>query len=129
MNIQTIFKFYIQNDLFFLIIRSMNWYEIEYLFPSAFKRFSEVMFPNMGVLSISTLETYDTKKLYSFFDKENIYLTIEMYNPCQWVFTISLHNGTVFGLTQDSTETREECEINGFFDCFKLLDKIKKDKV
>ena len=107
----------------------MNWYEIEYLFPTAFSRFSEIMFPNMGVLSISTLETYDTKKLYHFFDKEGVYLTIEMYNPQQWVFTISLHNGIVFGPTQDSTTTREECEIGGFFHCFKLLDKLKKEKV
>ena len=107
----------------------MNWYEIEYLFPTAFSRFSEIMFPNMGVLSISTLETYDTKKLYHFFDKEGVYLTTEMYNPQQWVYTISLHNGIVFGPTQDSTSTREECEINGFFHCFKLLDKLKKEKV
>ena len=44
----------------------MDWYSIEYLFPKAFKRFAEVMFPNVGLLSLNTLEFYDTKKLYQF---------------------------------------------------------------
>jgi hypothetical protein len=87
------------------------------------------MFPNVGVLSLSTLEFYDTKKLYQFFDREGVYLTVEMYNPHQWVFTVSLHNGVVFGPTQDSKPTREEVELDGFMECFKILDKILRDRV
>jgi hypothetical protein len=102
----------------------LDWYTIEYLYHESFKRFTEVMFPNVGVLSVSTLCVYDTKKLYQFFDKEGVYLTVEMYNPHQWVFTISLSNGIVFGPTQDSKKTREECETEGFMDCFKILDKM-----
>ena len=68
----------------------MDWYVIEYLFPSAFKKFKETMFPNVGVLSLVTLELYDNKKLYQFFDKQGIYLNIEMLNLYQWVFSISL---------------------------------------
>ena len=102
----------------------IDWYSVEYLYPSSFKKFTNVMFPNVGVLSLSTLEFYDTKKLYYFFDKEGVYLTIEMYNPHQWVFSISLHNGIVFGPTQDSKKTREEAEEDGFFECFRVLDKI-----
>lgn len=101
----------------------LDWYCIEFLYPKAFKRFNEVMFPNVGLLSISTIGTYDLKKLYRFFDKEGIYLTLEMYNPKQWVFSISLHNGIVFGPTQSSKETREETECDGFFECFRILDK------
>ena len=48
----------------------IDWYSIEYLYPSSFKKFTNIMFPNVGVLSLSTLEFYDTKKLYYFFDKE-----------------------------------------------------------
>jgi len=103
----------------------MDWYSIEYLFPKAFKRFAEVMFPNVGLLSLNTLEFYDTKKLYQFFDKEGLYLTLEMYNPNQFVFSISLHNGVIFGPTQNSKPTREETELDGFLECFRILDKMK----
>lgn len=107
----------------------IDWYTIEYLYPNSFKRFSELMFPNVGVISLSTLGFYDTKKLYQFFDKEGVYLTIEMYNPHQWVFSVSLHNGIVFGPTQDSKTTREDTETDGFVECFKILDKILRDKL
>ena len=105
----------------------IDWYSIEYLYPNSFKRFIGVMFPNVGILSISTLECYDTKKLYYFFDKEGVYLTIEMYNPSQWVFSISLSNGIVFGPTQDSKTTRNEVEYDGFIECFRILDKLIND--
>ncbi len=86
------------------------------------------MFPNVGVLSISTITTYDLKKLYRFFDKEGIYLTLEMYNPKQWIFTISLSNGVVFGPVQSSKETREEAESDGFSECFRILEKKLTDE-
>lgn len=112
-----------------IIINNMiDWYSIEYLYPSSFKKFTNIMFPNVGVLSLSTLEFYDTKKLYYFFDKEGVYLTIEMYNPHQWVFSISLANGIVFGPTQDSKTTRSEVEYDGFLECFRILDKLIRDK-
>jgi hypothetical protein len=104
----------------------IDWYIIEYLYPFAFEKFICSMFPNVGVVSIYTLTLYDHKKLYKFFDKEGIYLNIEMYNPSQWVFSVSLQNGTVFGPTQSSKPTREEVEIDGFFECFKLLEKKLK---
>jgi hypothetical protein len=107
----------------------MDWYVIEYLYPKSFGEFTNTMFPNVGVISISTLGLYDSKKLYQFFDKSGVYLTIEMYNPNQWVFSVSLKNGIVFGPTQDSLSTREECESEGFVECFKILDKILKDKI
>lgn len=101
----------------------MDWYTIEFLYPESFKKFVQFMFPNVGLLSISTLEYFDIKKLYKFFDKEGIFLTIEMYNPHQWVFNISLGNGIVFGSFKESKSNREETECDGFHECFKLLDK------
>ena len=106
----------------------MDWYTIEYLYPNGFKRFSEIMFPNVGVLSLNTLGFYDNKKLYQFFDKEGIYLNLEMLKKNHWVYNISLSNGIVLGPGQKSTSTREETEIEGFFECFKILDKIIKDR-
>ena len=85
----------------------IDWYTVQYLYPKAFERFSNIMFPNVGVLSLSTLEYYDTKKLYHFFDKEGVYLTIEMYNPHQWTQT----------------------EYDGFIECFRILDKILNDRI
>lgn len=88
------------------------------------------MFPNLGILSISTLGYYDIKKLYWFFDREGIYLTIEMYKPNQWVYTVSLHNGFVFSSEQESKENREDVECEGFMRCFYLLDKqIREYKI
>ncbi len=106
----------------------LDWYTVEFLYPKAFKKFSKCMFPNLGVLSISTLEFYDTKKLYQFFDKQGVYLTIEMYNPKQWVFSISLHSGIVFGPIQESQTTREDIENCGFVECFKVLENLLKDE-
>jgi hypothetical protein len=121
---------FIENQNFFVIIKCMiDWYTVQYLYPKAFERFSNIMFPNVGVLSLSTLEYYDTKKLYHFFDKEGVYLTIEMYNPHQWVFSISLSNGIVFGPTQESKPTRTQTEYDGFIECFRILDKILNDRI
>ena len=106
----------------------MDWYTIEFLYPLSFKRFTEKMFPTVGILSLSTLCHYDMKKLYYFFDKEGVYLTTEMYKPSQWVFSISLNNGIVFGPMQDSRLTREDCECDGFVECFKVLDRKLRDK-
>lgn len=107
----------------------MDWYVIEYLYPNAFNRFKDTMFPNVGIISLSMLGFYDSKKLYQFFDKEGVYLTVEMYNPHQWVFCISLKNGTVLGPNQDSKPTREETETEGFLECFKILDLKLKEKL
>jgi hypothetical protein len=46
-----------------------------------------------------------------------------MYNPKQWVFSISLNNGIVFGPAQSSKENREDIEKDGFFECFRILEK------
>jgi hypothetical protein len=99
----------------------MDWYVVEFLYPQAFKRFQDKMFPNLGIISLSILEGYDTKKLFGFFDREGIYLNIEMYNPHQWAYSISLHCGVVFGPTQESKKTRDEIESDGFLECFKIL--------
>lgn len=107
----------------------MDWYIIEYLYPKSFERFKNTMFPNVGVLSLSTLNLYDSKKLYQFFDKEGIFLNTEMYNLNQWGFTISIKNGIVICPTQSSTQTREESENEGFFECFKILDKLINEKL
>jgi hypothetical protein len=34
----------------------------------------------------------------------------------------------VFGPTQDSKKNREEVECAGFVECFKIMDKIIRDK-
>jgi hypothetical protein len=106
----------------------IDWYVIEFLHPHALKRFTDVMFPNTGVLSLSTLHIYDIKKLYQFFDKEGVYLTVEMYNPNQWVFSIALDSGVILGPTQESKKTREDVEYEGFLECFRILDKKLKEK-
>lgn len=105
----------------------MDWYVIQYLYPNAMGRFCETMFPNLGVPCVSVLEFYDIKKLYHFFDKQGIFLTVEMYAKDMWICTISLDNGRVFAPSNQSKSKREEIEIEGFEECFRLLEtKIKR---
>lgn len=85
------------------------------------------MFPNVGVPSISMLELYDIKKLYHFFDKMGIFLTIEMCSKDVWLYTISLDNGRSFSPKQDSKKRREDIEAEGFYECFRLLEKKIRD--
>jgi hypothetical protein len=85
------------------------------------------MFPNTGVVSISTLVYYDVKKLYHFFDGEGVYLFVERLHKSLWNYNISLDNGICFGLGT-SRKNREEIETDGFMDCFKILDKILTEK-
>lgn len=102
---------------------------IEYLYPESFKRFTDAMFPNIGLPCVSVLLCYDIKKLYKFFDREGVYLNVETYNPHQWVYTISVNNGVNFGPGQFSKYSREDAEIEGFSECFKLLDKKIRELV
>jgi hypothetical protein len=81
------------------------------------------MFPNVGVPCLSVLSYYDIKKLYSFFDKFGIYLTVETYTKDMWGYTISLNDGRVFCPIQEPKTSREGTEIEGFYECFKLLEK------
>ena len=100
----------------------MDWYVIQYLYPTALNRFGNTMFPNVGVPCVSVLEFYDIKKLYHFFDKQGIYLTVEMITRDMWVYTISLDNGKVVAPCQDSKKRREDIEVEGFYECFRLLE-------
>lgn len=100
----------------------MDWYVIQYLYPTALNRFCNTMFPNVGVPCISVLEFYDIKKLYHFFDKQGIYLTVEMITRDMWVYTVSLDNGRVIAPCQDTKKRREDIEVEGFYECFRLLE-------
>lgn len=110
------------------IINNMKWREIEESYPDSYNRFVECMFPNLGVISVSTLEYFDIKKLYKFFDDQGVFLIIEMYRPKQWQFLVSFDNGIVFTPKSESKKSRQEIEIEGFIECFRLLDKIIKDR-
>lgn len=101
----------------------MDWYHIKTYYPKSFERFVCGMFPNVGIPCITSLFFFDNKKLYKFFDDNGVYLNIEMYNSNQWAFTISLNNGFVIGNGNTSKQTREEIEMEGFVECFKILEK------
>ena len=107
----------------------IDWYVIEFLYPVAFKHFVDKMFPNVGLVSVSTLSLYDIKKLYCFFDKDGIFLTTEMFHLNYWVYSVSLSNGIVFGYSGDSKENRYDIECEGFTECFKLMDNILRNKL
>ncbi len=108
---------------------NMDWYSIEFLFPNSYRDFIESMFPNVGIISVSTLYYFDTKKLYRYFDKKGIFLTTELFRSYCWGYTISLQNGVVFGPSQEFKNSREEIESDGFMECFKILDKMLMDTI
>jgi hypothetical protein len=101
----------------------MDWYNIKENYPKSFEKFVNYTFPNIGLPCITSLNLFDIKKLYKFFDDNGVYLNIEMYNKNQWFFTISLKNGCVVGNGNISRQTRDEIEIDGFGGCFKMLEK------
>ena len=101
----------------------IDWYFIKNNCPKSFEKFIQNMFPNVGVPCVTTLNLFDNKKLYKFFDNQGVFLNIEMYSKSQWVFTISLNNGFVIGNGCKSKTTREEIESDGFIECFKMLEK------
>lgn len=99
----------------------LNWKKIKTSYPNSFEKFVETMFPYVGVIGVSTLSLYDVKKLYYFFDKQGIYLTIERIGPSQWLYTISFNDGSVISPKQSSRESRELVELDGFMECFRVL--------
>lgn len=108
----------------------MDWYIIQYLYPKSFKRFVNIMYPNIGLLSISVLNCYNIKKLYRFFNNEGILLNVESLNKTRWLFSISINNDFTFIPNQITKYTREEIEIDGFYECFRVLDsKIRENKL
>lgn len=107
----------------------MDWYTVEYLYPNALRIFSKMMFPNVGLPCLSVLHYYDIKKLYKFFDKNGIFLTVEMITLNAWVYTISLTQNKICFPCQDSKSNRESVEIEGFYECFKILEeKIRNEQ-
>ena len=100
----------------------LDWYVIEVFFPKSFESFSKTMFPNVGIPGITVLQYYDIKKLYRFFDKNGIYLTVEMLTKYHWIYNVSMNdNRTVFPC-QEPKQNRESTEVDGFFECFRLME-------
>lgn len=102
----------------------IDWYLIEYLYPESFKRFIDVTFPNIGIVSINSLSFYKTKNLYSFFEKEGLFLNVEQCCPKRWLYTISIKNMIILGPINLRENNKEEIESEGFVECFKILDKM-----
>jgi hypothetical protein len=108
----------------------MDWYVIEYLYPESYKLFINTMYPNIGIVSMNVLKNFDLKKLYSFFDKQDIFLILELNNLNEWGFSIKTNN---WFITDNNIikNNRDEVESEGFTCCFKFLEaKINlKEKV
>lgn len=105
----------------------MDWYIIEYLYPESYKLFIKTMYPNTGLISLSLLKNFDIKKLYSFFDKQEIYLILELYGTNQWNYIIKKNN-TFLSDNSLTKNTREEIESDGFMQCFKHLEFVINNK-
>jgi hypothetical protein len=101
----------------------LNWRKIKEVYPRSYGKFVETMFPYVGVIGFTSLSLFEVKKLYYFFDKNGIYLTIERIGPSQWLYTISLNDGSVLCPKQSSKQTREDVELDGFMECFRTLNE------
>ncbi len=101
----------------------IDWYVIEYLYPESFNRFIKLTFPNIGIVSLNCLSFYQIKNLYNFFDKEGIHLNIEQCCPKRWLYSISIKNIIIVGPINLRENSKEEIEVEGFIECFKILDK------
>lgn len=101
----------------------IDWNNIKIRYPNALNVFVSVMFPNIGVPCISILKYYDLKNLYRFFEKQGISLNVEMFTKDSWLYTITMIDGKVFLSCGEFKPTRDLIEIDGFNECFKLLEK------
>lgn len=101
----------------------IDWRNIEIKYPNALNVFANVMFPNIGIPCISILKYYDLKSLYRFFEKQGILLNVEMITKDSWLYTITMIDGKVFLSCDEFKTTRDLVEIDGFNECFKLLEK------
>jgi hypothetical protein len=101
----------------------IDWYVIECLYPNSFSEFTKMMFPNVGLPSLTILQYFDIKKLYKFFDKNGIFLTVEMITKNNWVYVISINDNKHIFSSKDSKQNRELIEIDGFNECFRILEK------
>jgi hypothetical protein len=105
----------------------IDWYEIEYLYPQAYKKFIHKMFPNTGIVSNMSLFMFDQKHLYGFFDREGIFLNTEIIgSQAQWMYTIFTNGVTISN--NASASSREDIEIDGFSKCFEYLEKHINEK-
>jgi len=101
----------------------IDWYIIEYLYPNSYELFVNTMFPNVGVLTVSILKGYDNRNLYSFFEKNGVHLNLENLSNNIWGYNISLSNGIVFGFGSTKNVDKNFVEIDGFTECFRILEK------
>lgn len=100
----------------------MDWYIIEYLYPNSYKKFVDNMFPNTGVLCISTLNNYDIRKLYTFFDNQGYFLILELDINKNWTYSLNC-NGWIITQYEQPKKSREQIEIDGFTYCFKQMEE------
>jgi hypothetical protein len=106
----------------------IDWYEVEYLYPNAYKKFIKKMFPNTGIVSNISLIMFDQKHLYGFFDREGIFLNTEIVgSEAQWMYTIHINGVTISN--NDSRICREEIEVDGFSKCFEYLEKHCSERI
>jgi hypothetical protein len=105
----------------------MDWYIVEYLYPESYNLFIKTMFPNTGLVSLSLLKNFDLKKLYSFFDKQEIYLILELNMSNQWNYIIKKNN-TFLSANSSTRNSRDEIEFDGFMQCFKHLELVINNK-
>jgi hypothetical protein len=104
-----------------------DWYVIEYLYPFSYKKFIQKMFPTTGVPANVTLQYFDQKLLYGFFDREGIFLNTEIVgSEAQWMYTLFVNGVTLSYNT--SRMSREEIEVDGFQKCFEYLEKKLNEK-
>jgi len=101
----------------------IDWNNIKIRYPNALNVFVNVMFPNIGVPCISILKYYELKSLYRFFETQGILLNVERFTNDSWLYTITIVGGNVFLSCGEFKSTRELIEIDGFNECFKLLEK------
>jgi len=101
----------------------MDWYSVKFLYPLSFDKLIKTIYPNVGLVSIITLESYNIKQLYSFFDDEGIYLITDLISSKIWVYNISTTGNKTTGMSKNSKATRDEIEIEGFYECFNILEQ------
>ncbi len=75
-------------------------------------------------LGANNILNQNFRSLYHFFDEQGIYLLVDGPDEMHgWTWRIRYKSIDVFDSTSAGSLKREECEIEGFKECFKLMEK------
>ena len=106
----------------------MNWEEIEKKYPKAFGEFNDWFLVNLSLISWVTFNTHFPRKLYDFFDEQQLFIETHVYNESisgKLHFTAQIWDDAYSSALFETKDhyTRSEAETEAFKMAFSILER------